>query len=204
MDDTKITIVDNKPEILAKDCYETPEYIWRAVLDFIGHQKFHVDPCASWEPRPYSVQAYHKFNYRDHNSLAMPWWIFSESLEDIHIWLNPPYSNYELWLTKALEHVDHKGAYVWCLLNQSNASFWQETINQKMKFKINLQSRVKFYMNDVQQTSPRYDNVIVHFGPDDRYSDKLRSTKYFGNVPGEVIFNIDRLISDKPRKRKSK
>lgn len=169
--------------IKPNDLYQTPPVIWRPLLRFLALETFSVDPCSPMIVKPYNIPADVRYTEED-NGLLHPWGDAGG-----HVLLNPPYSQYEVWAHKAIEEAN-RGVFVWALLNQSNSSVWQDVINPNMKFKVALRSRVKFIQDGEQKGSPRYDNYIVHFGPDERYRNLLRAQPNLCPWPGELISDV--------------
>ena len=182
---------DAKP-LKDNDYYVTPPEVWGPILQWLGLTEFALDPCSPMERKPYVVPAARLYT-EEHNGLIQPWVdvdaVKTSPGQAQHVWVNPPYSQYEEWVKKAIQE-SRKGAFVWMLLNQSNANVWQDLINPQMQFKIALRSRVKFILNDKPMANPRYDNYLVHFGPDERYRNQLRSQPHVFPLAGEAILDI--------------
>ncbi len=169
------------------DYYCTPPNIWKPLLQFLQIPAFHLDPCSPVHREPFNFPADAYYTEQD-NGLLHPWGDDPSQ----HILLNPPYSQYDLWITKALQE-SAKGVNIWALLNQSNANFWHDVINPHMRFKIHLRSRVKFIINGSVNENPRYDNVLVFFGSSDSYKNYLKSDPGAFPLKGELIYDVRRL-----------
>lgn len=167
------------------DYYQTPPDIFTPHLRWLGLSSYHLDPCSPVVVKSYHVPALRRYGERD-NGLKLSWGGDRE-----HVFLNPPYSQYEEWIHKAVRESER--VYIWALLNQSNANIWQDVINQQMQFKIALRQRVKFILEGVQQSSPRYDNYLVHFGPDDDYLQLLLANPEAFPLNGELIHNVTKV-----------
>lgn len=141
---------------------------------------FDTDPCSPMEVEDFNVPARLRYT-EETDGLAHSW-----GLPGQDVFLNPPYSEYTLWVNKAIQEA-HRGLYVWALLNQSNSQYWQDVINPNMIFKIAVRGRVAFVKDGVIEPHPRYDNYLVHFGPDSYHLLKLFSNPSNFPIKGELI-----------------
>lgn len=72
-----------------KDEWFTPKYI----IDSLG--PFDLDPCTSIK-RPFDTAKKHYCGDKGQDGLESPW--------EGRVWLNPPYSNWKVWIKKLREH----------------------------------------------------------------------------------------------------
>lgn len=169
------------------DYYQTPPDFYRPHLNWLSLDSYDLDPCAPMELREYSVPALVRYTEED-DGLSKSW---GHKGRGEHVFLNPPYSRYQNWIRKAITEKDN--VYIWALLNQSNSNIWQDLINQYMVFKVALRSRIKFILDGKIQEHPRYDNYLVHFGPDDRYLRSILLDPKSFPLQGELIKGVMRV-----------
>lgn len=170
----KKNILEQASTLKENDYYTTPPEFFNALLGFLGIDQFALDPCSPSVSEGLDaslvVPAHVRYT-EEQNGLLQSWNVYENSAATpCHVFLNPPYSNYEPWIAKAVEETQaHENVYVWALLNSSNSQFWQDIITPLMKFRINTRSRVSFYLKGVQGKNNRYDNVLIHFAKRDNY-----------------------------------
>ncbi len=101
------------------DDYQTPEIIYKTILDFINRKEFDCDVCASERNIPAN-------NY---NGI----WLDGLKLDWYHTnFMNPPWSQTPKWIEKAFSEVSKNECEVWCVLpgDRLNMVYFNKTLRE--------------------------------------------------------------------------
>lgn len=120
------------------DEWYTPEHIVKAL------GPFDLDPCAG-------AMNHGKVNYRE-NGLGQPW--------EGRVWMNPPYSDIQLWLEKFAEH-DNGIA----LVNARPETKWFQWFCGYASAVLFIYGRLDFYSPGSKPGRPPCGSVLVAYGP---------------------------------------
>jgi phage N-6-adenine-methyltransferase len=121
------------------DWWTNPE-ILKAVLDFIGEEKFACDPCSPDSPNMPARIHYTK----EQDGLAQPW------PSEGHIWVNPPYGRaMKNWIKKCHDHsVQNPRCEIWLLIPaRTGNAYYHELIYEAKTFTFLFKGRLKFWLH---------------------------------------------------------
>ena len=127
------------PEILEKDCWQTPPDLLNYIYKKFGKDGYMFDPC------PINPQV---------NGLFIDW--------EEYNYVNPPYSrgNQIQWVNKGVEE-SKKGKNVYMLLpSDTSTKIWHDYIMKYAYTIYFIKGRVRFVG---AKGMPKFGNVLVHF-----------------------------------------
>ena len=143
------------------DVWLTPPWLLTALGEF------DLDPCAAPEPRPWPTAAEH---YAEANvdGLASPW--------HGRVWLNPPYSALEPWMTRLAAH----GTGTALVFARTETKWFHEAVWPQASGLLFLAGRVTFHHQDGRESgyNSGAPSVLVAYGPGDAY--RLRNSGLAG------------------------
>jgi len=132
------------------DEWATPPEFVRPLSNAVGG--FDLDPCSGAETSPIAENVFTK----EDDGLAHPWYG--------HVWLNPPYSDTERWLRKAINQVAEDGVHsvIALVKGDSSTNWWQEyaTAGNAIAF---VDGRLQF--GDGENNAPFASHVVVYGDP---------------------------------------
>lgn len=135
--------------------YLTPPDIYQMVLDDLGRKEFDLDVCCSMGNIP--AKRYYIEGLQD--GLSLDW--------DLLNWCNPPYSECEKWVKKAVEEQIKHNTTVMLLPARPETKYWQEYIllygfaqNPRVSVKF-LRKGYKFLNPDKQEEMGIFKNPLA-------------------------------------------
>ena len=93
------------------DDYETPENIYKPILEFIKKDKFCLDVCASRKNIP--ADSYFAL---EHGSCGLKGYWLNEYNKLCTCFMNPPFKQAQRWIRKAFLEIKQGEAEVWCVI----------------------------------------------------------------------------------------
>ena len=127
------------------DDYETPAWLAEALNTEFG---FTLDAAAS------HTNAIAKMCFtKETNGLEQPWGKHM-------VFVNPPYSEIEEWVDKALFERGRGRIIVLLLPSRTGTGWFQRLLNERAEFRF-FRKRIKFCLNRVAEASPRFDSILV-------------------------------------------
>lgn len=187
-----------------KDHYKTPDHIWKAVLKLTDKSCFNLDACTDQAPNVLSVYQYTQ------NSLTSDWgrnlvykfmpggdWCNESS--EWHVWMNPPYSEIEAWIRKAINE-SYKGSTIWALIPLRNNQFYQDVIHQYASWRLALRRRISFLHPETLQpiSGNREPSELVVFG-DPNCKHYFKALENGFDLDGELYIGAPRLIRNESK-----
>jgi len=134
----------------AHDWMTPPDFI-ENLLDFIGIDKFDLDPCCT----QFNIPAHTHFT-EEEDGLSKPW--FGT------VYMNPPYGNQlKLWVKKAYEE-SLRGVKVWGLIPaRPDTRYWHDYVFTNNSFVFFLQGRLKFLKDGVADGTAPFPTALVYW-----------------------------------------
>lgn len=163
----KVAAFYQRDEKSSTDEWYTPAVFIEAARDVLG--AIDLDP-ATCQAANHVVQARQIFTVSD-NGLNQEW--------HGRVWLNPPYSDTELWTGKLLEEYQagHVTEAIMTIFANTGTKYFQPLWDYPMCFPI---GRIKFINLEKPENSATKDSVFVYMGPNEsRFREVFRA---FGPV----------------------
>ena len=131
------------------DEWETPGWLFRALNTEFG---FTLDPCATKENAKCKLSINRE---SDGASYRISSW------RNSRVFVNPPYSDINRWVDRAIYATKHEDALVVMLLPvRADSDWFQKLIEYDMRMRF-FRKRIAFLENGVEQKSPRFASMVV-------------------------------------------
>lgn len=144
--------------------------VWLTPPDLLAALgQFDLDPCAAPEPRPWPTASTHIGAAED--GLRHEW--------SGRVWLNPPYSRADLWLSRLAEH----GCGTALIFARTETALWHRHVWPHAEAILFLRGRLHFHHQDGRRAAANAGapSVLVAYGEGD--ADALRNC----GIPGVIV-----------------
>jgi phage N-6-adenine-methyltransferase len=150
----------------ASDEWETPDWFFQLV-DHVTGYSFTLDVCASFK----NTKCCKYFSVKE-NGLLQDW-------ANNICWMNPPYSQSDLWVKKAYEESQKDNTIVVCLLPARTDTRRFHDYCMKASDIYFVKGRIKFLdMDGNVRNSPAFPSIVVIFKKHKQTSPIMRSMKF--------------------------
>jgi integrase len=152
----------------------------KAVLGFIGKEKFACDPCS---PSSHNVPARIHYTKKE-DGLAQPW------PSEGHIWVNPPYGRpMKSWVKKCHDHfVQNPRCEIWLLIPARTGNvYYHELIYKAKTFTFLFKRRLTFWLHGKHEGPIHYTQLSCFSRRYLEYAQRFeRDFPFQGTVMGDL------------------